>query len=100
MSSLSYRITGANIWTSHEPIYVQTVLHVLKPDLEESYFTGEFHPINDYWEIHTEDVSTWGMPAGTTILDINLRIFFHASPYGASSSYEGYVLVDHVIPWS
>jgi hypothetical protein len=98
MSSLSYRITGENIWTSRTPIYVQTVLHVRRPDQVESYFAGGFHVINEYWEIITEDVSTWGMPAGTTILDINLRIFFQAAPIGATSSYEGYVMVDHVIP--
>ena len=97
ISSLSYRITGQYIWTS-QPIWVEAVLHVLKPDQTESYYSDFiFHGIpigsNGYWQTHSVDVASLGMDPGTIILDVDLRIFFYAN-----SSHEGYVLVDQVVP--
>ena len=97
ISSFSYRITGQYISTTR-PIYVQAVLRVRKPDSTIAYFTdGNFPEIytesSGYWQTRNVNVSSLGMPAGTTILNINLRIFFEAE-----SGHDGYVLVDHVVP--
>ena len=95
-TSISYDVAAFMdpYWDS---IYVQAVLHVRKPDLTESYFSDFIQheiPLDDQsWNKHTLDVSALGMPAGTVVLNLNLRIF-----YKASSGYNGFVLVDNVIP--
>ena len=97
ISSFSYNITGDEIATT-AAIYVEAVLRVRKPDNTISYFTDNiFHEIptapSGSWDTHTVNVAALGMPAGTTILNVNLRIFFEPS-----SGHDGYVAVDHVVP--
>ena len=98
-SSFSYEISGESMTDySGDEIYVQTVLHVRKPDLTESYFTdGQFHPIalgsNAGWTTHNLSISSFLMPVGTVILNINFRIFFRPS-----SSIGGHIMLDNVIP--
>jgi hypothetical protein len=101
-TSFTYDISGANMTgytgDSLHPISVQAVLHVRRPDLTESYFTdAQFHPIPlgslGGWSTQTVNISALGMPVGTVILNINLRIFFQSS-----SSIGGHIMLDNVIP--
>jgi hypothetical protein len=99
ISAFSYDITGDFLASSSvsQNVFVQAVLHVRKPDSTESFFTDfSFHEIPlefGGWVTHTLDVTSLGMPAGTILLNVNLRIFFNAS-----TGYDGFILVDNVIP--
>ena len=96
-TSFSYRISGEDMTGyTGDSIYVQAVLHVLRPDLTESYFTdGGFHPISlgtPGWATHTVNIAGLGMPAGTRIININLRVFFRPSSFIG-----GHIMLDNVI---
>ena len=95
--NITYDITGEFI-NSSSPIFVEAVLHVRKPDGAESYFSDfAFHPIplgsSGGWNTHSLDVTSLGIPSGTVILNLNLRIFFDPL-----SSIDGYIAVDNVTP--
>lgn len=97
ITSFTYDVTGEYMWSSAN-IYIQAVLHIKKSDGTESYFSDlQFHEIPlesaGAWESHTLDVTSLGLPAGTTILCVNLRIFFEAS-----SEHDGFIFVDNVTP--
>ncbi len=78
-------------------LYVQAVLHVRKPDGQESYFTDEIFNDVPFGQAgvgtttYTVDVDTTGMPAGSTILNVNLRFFIRGG-----SAVEGLIEVDNV----
>ncbi|MEA1867913.1 MAG: FG-GAP repeat protein [Thermodesulfobacteriota bacterium] len=97
ITSFTYDVTGEYMWSSAN-IYIQAVLHVKKSDGTESYFSDfQFHEIPlesaGAWDSHTLDVTSLGLPAGATILGVNLRIFFEAS-----SGHDGFIFVDNVTP--
>ena len=97
ITSFTYDVTGEYMWSS-ATIYIQAVLHVKKSDGTESYFSDfQFHEIPlesaGAWDSHTLDVTNLGLPAGATILGVNLRIFFEAS-----SGHDGFIFVDNVTP--
>ena len=97
-TTFGYDITGSEMTGySGDAMYVQTVLRVRKPDSTETFFTdGKFHKIwlgnEGYWQHQTVSISGLEMPAGTVILNINLRIFFRPSSWIG-----GHILLDNVI---
>lgn len=79
-------------------VWAQFVVKVRKPDATISYYTdGVFHslPLNvsypsSTWQTFTLNMSSLGIPAGSTLLNINIRIF------GQQGGYDGFVLLDRV----
>jgi hypothetical protein len=84
--------------TQNSEVWAEFVVKVKKPDTTISYYTDDvFHslPLNvsytsNSWKTFTLDMTSLGMPAGTTILNVNIRIFGHAGVY------DGFVLLDNV----
>jgi hypothetical protein len=102
ISSVTADLTGGSM-TARDPdddIWAQFVLHVKKPDLTESYYTdGAFHqiPINllydqSQWNTYTLDVADLLMPAGTEILNVQVRIL------GEAGYYTDFIHLDNVTP--
>jgi len=99
ITSFSYEVDGSDMASTRD-VYVQAVLNVRKPDASVSYFTDrQFHLVPTAGDVgagparHTVDVTALGMPAGTTILRVNLRFFFEAR-----SGVDGFIHVDDVNP--
>ena len=97
ITSFQYDVTGQYM-ASFQPVYVQAVLLVQKPDGTITYFTdGIFNEIPmesaGQWSTYTVDVESLSMPANTIILNVNLRFFFRSG-----SGHDGYLRVDNVIP--
>jgi hypothetical protein len=100
LKALKYDVKGGTLSSTggSNDVYVQTVLHVKKPDGSESFFTDRvFHNIplgkpNELnWATHTLNIETLNMPEGTIILDINFRVFLLAEEV-----FDGYIWIDNV----
>ena len=99
ISAFTYDVTGGGMFSVNGDNFVQAVLHIQKSDGSDSFFSDRiFNPIpisqpynQSSWTTHTVDMSS--IPAGSTLLDVNLRIFFDTK-----EGYDGFIQVDNVNP--
>jgi len=102
ISSFSYDVKGEQIAVIGDS-WVQAVVHVRKPDLTESYYTdgifnqlfGSLSPTPTPWTTFSVDVASLGIPAGSTILDLNIRFVFES---GSPNGHDGFFFFDNVTP--
>jgi hypothetical protein len=102
IDSFTYDVTGENIAITGDSS-VQGVVKVRNPDNTVSYYTdGVFHPLLGTvggnptpWTTFSVDVGGLGLPAGSTLLGLNIRFFFEA---GSPNSHDGYFFLDNVTP--
>jgi hypothetical protein len=88
----------ADMASAHNQVWAQFVVKVRKPDTSISYYTDAvFHPLSlnvpygsNSWQTLTLNVSSLGIPPGSTLVNVNIRIF------GYQGYYDGYVLLDNV----
>ncbi|MDR4498998.1 MAG: hypothetical protein MRK02_13930 [Candidatus Scalindua sp.] len=93
ISTFSYDIVNA-ITSRDVSSYVMAALLVKTPDLKEEYFVDMrkvFH--NNSWRTYKVNVKELNIPGGSTVLAVNLRIFFEVR-----KTYDGFIRVDNVIP--
>ncbi|MDR4498965.1 MAG: hypothetical protein MRK02_13765 [Candidatus Scalindua sp.] len=93
ISTFSYDIVN-DITSRDVSSYVMAALLVKTPDLKEEYFVDMrkvFH--NNSWRTYKVNVKELNIPGGSTVLAVNLRIFFEVR-----KTYDGFIRVDNVIP--
>ena len=89
---LTWSITGSHMHSTG-PVWVQAVLLLRSPTGVEQLFPGDFEVVpigaDGAWDTHTFIVQ--GLPKGSIVKRINMRIFFATESY-----YTGWIMVDNV----